>query len=160
MIKRTRQNHGLEHGTITVLLENGVSPPLAGNATPGGFFVYGSISTEDVASAADEALRRLQAGNRELAVSPHCGTNLVIGALLAGVVSGIIFGRSESRLWRLPLVAGAILGTMLLGRPLGMMVQRRFTTLAILAGVEITGIRRFKLGKYTVHWVRTTHLPG
>jgi hypothetical protein len=156
MINRTRQNHALEHGTISVLLERSARTPLGGNAAPGGFFVYGQVATDDLASAAEEALRRLQAGQRELAVSPFCGTNLVVGALLAGVLSGIIMGRSKGRVGRVPLLATAILGSMLVGRPLGGAVQRRYTTEANVGDVSIAGIRCFRPGRYTVHYVRTS----
>ena len=40
-----------------------------------------------LAAAVDEALRRMQAGERELAVHPGCGTNIVASGLLAGVCS-------------------------------------------------------------------------
>ena len=66
---------------------------MAGIASPAGFHLYGSLSTKDVSAAASEALQRLRSGERELAVSPYCGTNLIVGALLAGVLSGIIMGR-------------------------------------------------------------------
>jgi hypothetical protein len=150
-----RQNHAIEHGTVAVLLERGARTPLAGNATPGGFNIYGYVSTEDVDSAASEALHRLQNGNSELAVSPYCGTNLMVGALLAGLLLGVIMGRSRSRLRRLPVAAFAVVGSTLLGRPLGNMVQRRFTTLADVEGVEIAGIRCIKLGKFNVHRIST-----
>ena len=150
----------MEHGTITVLLERGARAPLAGNATPAGFYIYGRMSRDEVSSAASEALRRLTSGDRELAVSPYCGTNLVVGALVAGILSAIIMGRSKSRLGSVPAVTTAILVSTMLGRPLGNMVQRRYTTLDHVEGVSITGIRGFRLGRLTVHWVGTGHADG
>ena len=155
VIDRARQNHAIEHGTIATLLEKGAHTPLSGNATPGGFYIYGRVSTEEVASAASEALRRLQKGDRELAVSPYCGTNLVVGALIAGLISGIIMGRTRGRLQRIPVMAAAILGSTLLGRPLGNIVQRRYTTLADVEDVEITGVKSISVGSFKVHRVRT-----
>ena len=155
VIDRVRQNHAIEHGTVAVLLERGARTPLGGNATPGGFNIYGYVSQEDVDSASSEALRRLQGGDSELAVSPFCGTNLMVGALLAGLVLGAIMGRSRGRFRRLPLAAIGVVGSTLLGRPLGNIVQRHLTTLADVERVEITGIGRIKLGRFTVHRVRT-----
>ena len=155
VVKRTRQNHAMEHATIAVLLEKGATVPLAGIAAPGGFYLCGQVPTEDVTSAAQEALLRLQAGNHELAISPHCGTNLVVGALLAGLVSSIVLGRSKSRLRRVECVATGFLVATFLGRPLGKVIQRRYTTLSHVGGVEITTVSRIKLGRLTVHRVRT-----
>ena len=160
IVKRTRQNHAIEHGTVAVLLEKGARTPLAGNATPGGFLIYGYLAVEDVRSAADEALHRMQAGERELAVSPYCGTNLVVGALLAGVLSGIILGRSKGRLQRMPAAMTAILVSTLLGRPIGSMVQQRYTTLADVEGVQITGISTLRLGRFAIHRLRTSRDSG
>ena len=156
VINRIRQNHGLEHATIAVLLERGARTPLAGNASPGGFFVYGRLSTEEVGLAAAEGLRRLQAGRSELAVSPYCGTNLLVGALVGGLISGIIMRRSKSLPRRVSAIAAAVVGASLLGRPLGNMLQRHVTTLAESEGVRITRIGCFKLGEYTIHRVSTT----
>ena len=106
-------------------------------------------------SAASEALCRLQDGDRDLAVSPFCGTNLMVGALLAGIVLGSIMGKSRSRFRRLPLAAIGVAGSTLLGRPLGNIVQRHLTTLADVERVTIIGIAGIKLGRFTVHRVRT-----
>ena len=160
IVDRTRQNHALEHATIAILLQGGSRTPLAGNATPGGFFVYGKISTEEVQVAVSEALHRLQAGERELAVSPYCGTNLVVGALVAGLLTGLIAGTSRRRLGRVPLMATAILGAAWLGRPLGSLVQRRYTTLPDVEDLVVTGIRGVRLGGYTAHRVRTASTQG
>ena len=157
IVRRTRKNHALEHATIAVLMERGARPPLAGYSTPGGFFVYGSVSREEVTSAASEALGRLRAGHRELAISPYCGTNLVAGALLAGLLTGIAVRSSRSKLRRVPVVAAALVGSTFLGRPLGTLVQRHYTTLPDLRGAEITGVGSFRLGGHTFHRVRVSH---
>ena len=159
-IDRIRKNHALEHGTIAVLLQMGAGTPLAGNATPGGFNVFGNVSTEDLTAAASEALRLFKAGHRELAVSPYCGTNLVVGALLAGVLTAIIMRNSKRRLGHLPMATTAILGSTLLGRPLGQIVQRHYTTLPDLEDAEVTRIKRLSLGRFTVHRVRVSHTAG
>ncbi len=153
VIDQTRRNHGIEHGTVTVLLERGVSPPLAGLATPMGFFIYASVPTDEVTSAASEALERMQEGNRELAVSPYCGTNILVGAIIAGVATALIMRKREGQLKRLPLVAMALTASTLLRRPLGNELQRRFTTLGEVDNVEIVNVKRLR---GAVYWVRTT----
>ena len=155
-IARVRRNHALEHATVALLLDRGIRPPLGGYSTQGGFFIFGRASTEELSEAAHEALDRLRAGARELAISPYCGTNLVTGAVLAGLVSTLIMGRrKERRLRRLPVVAMGVVGATMLGRPLGMAIQRRLTTLAEMDGLGITGIRPLWSGRYTVHRVST-----
>ncbi len=154
-VRRIRQNHALEHATIEVLLERGARPPIGGNAALGGFFIYGRLPTQEVASAASEALERLYGGERELAVSPYCGTNLVVGAVLAGLVSGIIMKRGGILLQRLPIAAVAIMGASLMARPLGNEVQRRYTTLADVQGVRISSVSCIRAGDYAVHRVNT-----
>ena len=154
-VRRVRQNHGIEHATVAILLERGVRPPLGGYSTPGGFFIFSRASTEELADVAGQALHRLQAGTRELAVSPYCGTNLAVGALLAGMVSAVIMGRGEKRFQRIPAAALGIIVATLVSRPLGNALQRRYTTLAEVEDVEITGIRRLWGGAYTLHRIST-----
>ena len=163
VVRRVRQNHGLEHATVAVLLEEGVRPPLGGYSTPGGFFIFSRAPTEVVTQAAYLALDRMKEGQRELAISPYCGTNLVTGAVLAGLVSSIIMGRREGRLRRLPTAAVAILGATLVSRPLGMALQRRATTLADVADLEIISVRRHWLpgvGSHKLHRIDTGIATG
>ena len=155
ILDRTRQNHAMEHATVAVLLEEGARGPLGGIATPRGFLIFGSLSTEAVTSSAYEGLRRLRGGESELAVSPYCGTNMVVGALLAALLSGIIMNRAKSRARGLPLAMAAIVGATLIKRPLGGAVQRHFTTLATVERSAITSVARTGLGGITVHWTRT-----
>ncbi|MCI0440330.1 MAG: DUF6391 domain-containing protein [Chloroflexi bacterium] len=158
IVTRVRRNHGLEHGTVAVLLEMGARPPLGGYSTSGGFFIFGRLPTEKVAQAVYEAFERMSGGERELAVSPYCGTNLATGAMLAGILSSLIMGRTRdrgARLRRMPLALGAALGGALLGRPLGLELQRRFTTLADVENLEITNVRHITSVPYTIHRVST-----
>ncbi len=156
MARRTRQNHGLEHGTVAILMGRGMRPPLGGYSTPGGFFIVGRATTEDVASAAGDALAQMKAGHRELAVSPYCGTNLATGALLAALISAAIMRGSRSRARRMRAAALAAIGATLGGRPLGQVLQRHFTTLADVDDLRITGIRRLLSGRFTLHRVSTS----
>ena len=154
-IDRIRRNHAIEHGTVAVLLERGARPPLGGYGMPGGFLIYGKLSTEDVSSAAAEALSRMQGGERELAVSPFCGTNLLVGALLMALVMRIAGKVSKQRAGRVPLVVLGVLGSLWLRRPAGAVVQRRLTTLSDVDDVEIIGTKRYQLAGRTLHRIRT-----
>jgi hypothetical protein len=155
LVRRIRQNHAIEHGTIAVLLERGTPTPLAGYGTTGGFFIYARTTSEEITSAAKEALGRMQGGERELAVSPYCGTNMAVGMLLSAAVVGIILGRSRMRRGRLPLVALGVAGSMWLRRPVGDAVQRHLTTLSDVDDVAIIGSRRFQIGRHAIHIIRT-----
>ena len=156
VIRRVRRNHALEHATVAVLLERGMRPPLGGYSTSGGFFIFGRASSEEVARAAHDALARMKEGQRELAISPYCGTNLAASAMLAGLVCALIMGPRRNRFRRIPAAAFGIIGATLVGRPLGAVLQRRYTTLADVDGVEITGVRRLWAGSYTLHRLSTT----
>ena len=155
LLREIRCQHGREHATVAVLLERGLRPPLAGNATPGGFFIYSRASTEEVQSAAEEALRRLQAGRRHLAVSPYCGTNILVAALIALLISSVLRGRSKSVLKGVSSLTLGIMGAMVLRRRAGELVQQHLTTLPDSDGVSVRQVKGFRIGGVTVHWVAT-----
>src|SRR5260370_39939288 len=73
--RRIRQNHALEHATITIL--SGMVPDLrvSARSSSSGFIILGDVDLGLLRRALDEALRRLQAGEAELAIHPNCGTN-------------------------------------------------------------------------------------
>ena len=155
--ERTKRNHGLEHGTITLLLSRATAPqPLAGYSVPAGFLVLGSLSTADVRENAEEALRRMQAGESDLAVSPFCGTNIVVGAALATLATlggyrlagGGLAGVNRA-------FANAVLA-IVASRPLGRLVQQRYTTSGDVGGMRIDDVSRHEVGNLTVHWVATS----
>ena len=45
-ITQIRRNHALEHGTVAVLMERGVTTPLGGYSTRRGFFILCRASAE------------------------------------------------------------------------------------------------------------------
>jgi len=154
-IAKIRMNHALEHASIAVLLEQGFRPPLGGYSVPHGFVVFARASTERVRCAVHDAHDRLARGQHDLAVSPYCGTNLVTGALLAGVLTSVIMGRRGRQAARVPVAAAAIVGATLLSRPLGNQLQRRFTTLAEVQNLVVVDVRPLWSGLGGVHLVRT-----
>lgn len=159
MLKAIRRNHGIEHGVVAILLDQGVSSPIGGNATSGGFYIYGDVSTGELASAANEVLVRMKAGERELAISPYCGTNIVVAAGIAALFSFIpTWGRKSRRPTFSSFMLGAI-ASAVMGRSLGAVVQRHLTTLPEVEEVEILSIRRFSLGPLTIHRLETSQPP-
>ena len=100
MVRRTRRNHGLEHATIHILSRRMKKLRMAGRSDSGGFILIGDAPTEAIESAAREALRRMKAGDHELAIHPNCGTNLVTTASLAtGAAMLGLAGASRKAAW-------------------------------------------------------------
>jgi hypothetical protein len=130
VVRQTRRNHGLEHATIHILSRRVKKLRMAGRSDAGGFFLWGDVPTATVEAAAAEALRRLKAGERELAIHPNCGTNLVTTALLAtgAAMLGVVGADRKQILNRMPMVMTLILGALVVGQPLGTALQRDFTT--------------------------------
>ena len=151
-----RRNHAVEHGTVEVLLGRRSPTPLGGLATPWGFFVVGPVAADMVEDAASEALERLRDGEADLAVSPYCGTNLVVGAVIAGAVAALLTRRSTGRLRHVRAAAAGMLVAALLRGPVGKEVQRRLTTLAYVGSLGIRSVRSVRLGGYHVSFVRTS----
>ena len=138
IVHRIRRNHALEHATVTLLLERGMVPPLGGYSTSGGFFIFGRVPTDVLQEVVARALADLEGGNEDLAISPHCGTNLATGALIGVLLANAILGkRRQGRLTRLPLAIMGLAVGVALGRPVGNVLQRRFTTLARMDGLTV-----------------------
>lgn len=145
VVSRIRRNHGLEHATIHVLSARRPKTTLIGRSDAAGFFLYGDVSAEEVHQAASQALARLRAGERDLALHPNCGTSLLTAGVLAGTASfasmmGGKRDRWQDRLERLPL---AVLGTifaLIVARPLGLALQRHLTTDGDPGSLELVAI--------------------
>ena len=142
-VRQVRRNHALEHATVTLMLEQGVRGPLGGYSTPWGYFIIGKLTTDQLALIVSEALHSLKSGQSEMAISPHCGTNMAVAALISGTLTRIILGKRKQGRWkRLPLVLGAVVVGALLSRPVGNLIQKRFTTLSELDGLEVVSIQK------------------
>ena len=141
-VLRVRRNHGLEHATIHIL--NRRNFKLSGRSSDSGFILLGDVPTEQVESAAAEALGRLKAGERKLAIHSNCGTNLVTTGFLATAVAFAGFaGRGLRRSWeRFPSMMVAMMAVVLLSTPLGMSIQRHFTTEGDVGDLELVSVRR------------------
>jgi len=158
MVDRTRRNHGLEHATITILSQHLRGVSLVGRSTPSGFHLYGNVSTEDLASSAQEALRRMKAGEVGLAVHPNCGTNFVTAGIAAGLAAYVGFMGANSgsaRRERLPLVAAMATMALIFAQPVGMEVQRHITTSGDMRDMRVARIDRRERGGVVAHFVTT-----
>lgn len=155
-LERIRQNHGLEHATVAVLLQKlGMAVRLAGRSTASGFYLYGNLPTDLVVESTHEALRRLQAGEADLAVSPLCGTNLAVGGLLASAGSLVAFGDHGDRRERFPRAMLLATAGIVAAQPIGRLVQKYVTTSPDQAGVEVISITRSSFVGLPVHKIST-----
>ena len=162
-ISHVRRNHALEHATMHALSEQYRNLRLVGRSSLWGFYIYGDVPTEGVVTAAQEALRRLKAGQRRMAIHPNCGSNLAVAGTLAGLgaflaLGGGATGRARSRLERLarlPLAFAAATLGILLAQPLGIALQAHVTTQADVGDLRIVGVTQERKAGVLVHHVRT-----
>ena len=157
-IRQTRRNHALEHATIHVLSERIKPLRLAGRSQPNGFYLYGDVPTDRVELAIGEAIRRMLAGEHQLAVHPGCGTNLVTSGLLSGGLAflfSLFAGKSARWYDRLPNAALGGVAGVAMARPLGPWLQAHVTTSADMRGMQVKRITRRVMGRMTVHFVET-----
>ncbi len=149
-IRVLRQNHAMEHATIDVLLKRlERKVRLLGYAGPSGFYMVGDIPTETLEQSAQEALRQLRGGNRDIAVSAMCGTNFVVAGMVAGAAS-MIAGRGHSGWSRFQRMATASIIAAILSPPLGQLAQRHLTTDA--EQDNVTSLRVVKKGWGRLTW--------
>ncbi len=153
----TKRNHGLEHGTISLIMSRlPHHQPMAGYSIPAGFLVVGDVSTDQVESCSAEALSRMQAGEADLAVSPFCGTNIVVAAGLTTLATLAGYSAAGRGLRGLNRAFSNAALAIVASQPIGRMVQRRYTTSADVGDMQIKGVTRHQLGRLTVHWVATS----
>ena len=141
MGRRIRQNHALEHATVSILSDHIPGLAVSARANRHGFTIFADLDLDAVRRASAEALARMRAGERELAIHPNCGTNLAVGTsvMLAGWLFALMTLRPRAR------VASAAIGSLAgfaSARPLGTVVQRHITTLPEVHDLRIVKIRR------------------
>ncbi|HBY92537.1 MAG: DUF6391 domain-containing protein [Ardenticatenaceae bacterium] len=155
-VGKVRRVHALEHATITLMSTRDPNLRIIGRSTPSGFWLYGDVETDEVRACAEEALRRLRAGQAELAVHPRCGTNLAVAGLLTGFSSFLAsasLGRRESPLNKLPRVVMAATAAMIVAQPLGLLVQEKITTCPDASRLSLGPIKRTERGNLVIHFV-------
>ncbi|MCS6848152.1 MAG: DUF6391 domain-containing protein [Anaerolineae bacterium] len=164
IIERVRRNHALEHATLHVLEAQQPNLRAGGRATSQGFYLYGDLPDEAaVHAAADEAIRRMNAGQRDLAVHPRCGTNVVTTGILSGALAMLgILASGKRAPWYVQLpnaILGALIGA-LLAQPLGPWMQANVTTSAEVNGARVRSVRSRQAGRMVTHFVETDHAPA
>jgi membrane protein implicated in regulation of membrane protease activity len=134
-----RRNHALEHATIVVMMQREPGRRFNGFSDDDGFFVQGvRSSTDDVDGAAREALKRLRAGEKGLAIHRNCGTTIVAANMLAAVFFLVALGVGLYLGWPLYLlILGGVALSLLLRVPLSLMLQRFVTTDSDLSNAEV-----------------------
>ncbi len=127
-IRKIRRNHGLEHATVHMMQRKVKDLKVSGWSSPFGFVLLHNASADVVEEAANDALKRMKKGDASLAVHPNCGTNLITTGVLTTLV-GVLF------LWRHRLTGARLNQTLfwmilavMAGQPLGMSIQKNFTT--------------------------------
>ena len=101
---------------------------LVGHSDIGGFWIIGDVPAELLHAAVQEAIARLRAGERQLAVHPNCGTNYATaGALwlvwLVQLPCWAVGKRWQDKLARLPFAAALATIALIISQPLGLELQ-------------------------------------
>jgi hypothetical protein len=145
-VLRLRRIHGLEHATINLLAQRIQGISLAGHSDPGGFWLLGNVPTGSVQSAVDDALTRMKQGQRQLAIAPFCGTNMVAIGTLTGLAG--IFAmwdapqRLRDKLDRIPLAILLATLASIAALPLGTLMQQHVTTSGEPGDIQVASITR------------------
>ncbi|MFZ0533976.1 MAG: DUF6391 domain-containing protein [Anaerolineales bacterium] len=159
IISHIRRNHGLEHATLHTLANHLPNSMLMGHSDIGGFWIIGDVPPEMLHTAVQEAIVRLRAGERQLAIHPNCGTNYATAGALAGLAgAAAMLGsgkRLQDKLARLPFAAALATMALILSQPLGLLLQARVTTSGDPGSLEVTAITHRKQGRMTIHRVQT-----
>ncbi len=157
---RVRRNHALEHATLSVLAEKNPHLRMAGYSDHKGFWLIGQIDTGQVEEGVRQALRRLQGGESQLAIHPHCGTNMVTTGLLAGSFAWLGMlgaGRNfRDRIERFPLIVSLVTIAVIISQPLGPLLQARVTTSPATQDLKILRVERVQRGETPMHRILTT----
>jgi hypothetical protein len=143
----------VEHATLKVLARKYDDKTLAGHSNPTGFFLFGDIATEDIRAAIKEAMTRLRAGERELAIHPGCGTNMATSMVVPAAFAWLPFQGARSTRGRLLLIPVGLTFALfgyLLSKPLGPWFQRNVTTEADLGTLQVVEITRVRKGVHRV----------
>jgi Domain of unknown function (DUF6391) len=160
LVTTIRRNHALEHATIHVLTRAHPDLSLVGRSDWRGYSLYGEVETTEIHRAAHEALARLRAGERNLALHPRCGTVLATTGVLSGLAVFLALGFSNPRgrlRWAtLPEAILAATTAALLAHPLGLLVERHITTSGDIGDLSIVRVYRQPGRSVPAHRVETS----
>jgi hypothetical protein len=153
LLLETRRNHAVEHATLHILARKYRNMTMGGHSNPTGFFLMGNFTKEDIQEAADEAMRRIRGGERELAIHEGCGTNIATSTLLPAFFAFVPMQRARTNLWRfllIPFAIGLAVFGYFLSKPLGPWLQRNVTTETDLGNMRIVDIIPVRKGLHRV----------
>ena len=126
---------------------------LAGHSNPTGFFIFANVTTEELASAINQALTRLRAGESSLAIHAGCGTNMATSMVMSSMMAFLpISGRKSTvaRMLLIPVgVAFAVLGYAL-SQPVGPWLQAKVTTDADMGDLRVADVVPVRKGVHRV----------
>lgn len=140
-LEKVRRNHGIEHATVHVLSETNPNLSLVGRADGNGFAIIGDVNPEQLAEAAQEALRRMKNGQGELAVHPRCGTQLVTLGALTACAAFFALGR-RPRFSKLPDAMIATTLAAFVAPMVGLQLQKYVTTSPNVFDANFVGVSR------------------
>lgn len=149
----TRRNHAVEHATLHILARKFKNQSMGGHSNPTGFYLMGNFTKEDIREAADEAMQRIRAGEKGLAIHEGCGTNIATSALLPATFAFVPMSRARSNFWRILIIPFAVMlavGGYFLSKPLGPWLQKNVTTEAELGDMRIVDIVPVRKGLHRV----------
>ena len=144
--KRLRQNHALEHATITILQQHDPRVRIIARSTSRGFRLYGTARADEVRLAVDEAMRRLRGGESHLAIIQRCGTTVAVGVLL-GTLGLWLSEFMRSPRQKIALGIATSLAIAVSSQPVGLLAQRHITTESELGGLRVSAVKGRTLGK-------------
>jgi hypothetical protein len=159
-LSAVRRNHALEHATLQVLSEKkSPSSRLFGYSDMNGFWIVGKVDTEALGEATQEALLRLQKGERQLAIHPNCGTNLATSGLIAGFAAWIAMAGTKKGfsnwLERFPVVVTFVTLALMFAQPLGPRIQESITTDANVGNLKIAQVTMYEGKVQPMHRITT-----
>jgi len=126
---------------------------LAGHSNPTGFFIFANVTTEELASAISQALSRLRAGERNLAIHAGCGTNMATSMVMSSALAFLpISGRKSTlaRLFFIPLGVVFALFGYALSQPVGPWLQAKVTTNADMGDMHVVDVVPVRKGVHRV----------
>ena len=161
-VSMVRRNHGLEHATLNLLAAEFPSRSFAGHSDSKGFWIIGAVSTDKLLETVQQALKRMKAGESNLALHANCGTNFVTAGVVAGSIAWLgTLGNANSfskKLNRWPLLIMIVTGSFIAAQPLGKKVQARVSTSGDPGSLVVKQISRYERKGPALHRILTTDI--
>jgi hypothetical protein len=154
-----RRNHGLEHATLNLLAAIMPATPFAGHSDQKGLWIFGEVSTDVLLETARTALKRMRAGESQLAIHANCGTNFVTAGVIGGTLGWLATlgtgNNFKKKLDRLPLMILVVTTALIAAQPLGPKVQEKFTASGNPGALVIKQIVRYERKGPPLHRILT-----